>query len=741
MLKAIRQGISLLALLGLLLGAAPAIHGAEAPNNTPIERVASKTIPVSAALISEDSSVLPGQPFWVAIPLHLDKHWHAYWKNPGDSGMAPVVTWTLPEGFKAGEIQWAAPKRFTLDQHVGFGYEDELVLLVQITPPSTYTEATAKLAAKVRWVVCSDSTCLPGNSLVTMEMPVNTNPPTKIAANAAIFDSARKKIPQKHENNITARHDDALIELSFQDPVPGRQVKDIEFFPEHEGINYNLPALVETSKETPGKYILVFEELSPQEQLKGVVVLHTATGKVAYEIGVPVTSASREQPIASIASRDVAPAHQFDDPHEFKGGIGLAMALALLGGMILNLMPCVLPVISFKILSFINLAGKQRTLIFKHGMAFSSGVMISFWVLAALLLGLQAYGRSVGWGFQLQEPLFVAVLAAFIFVFGLSLFGLFEIGTSVMSKAGEVQHQASKSNAYLGSFMSGILATAVATPCTGPFLGSTVGFAVTLPAPEAMMIFTALGFGMCSPYLFLSIFPSMLRLLPKPGAWMVTFKELMGFLMMASVIWLLWVFSAQTGTFATTIFIIGLFFLAVGSWIYGRWATPASAKSTRTISTVATLAFFLLGGYTIMSSTSKWVDSMDASSSHYSAESEVADVWEEFSPKRVAELRKKGIPVFIDFTAKWCLICQANHVVLSTAEVAKKFTERGVVRMKADWTKSDEMIAEELRKFGRNSVPLYVFYDADPKAEPEILPQLLTSEIVVGAIDKVKSKL
>lgn len=739
---------------GLLFGMASLAQGIDpnTPSNSPASSLVpsqekpTHITPVKANLISEDTSIQPGHPFWVAIEMDMEKSWHAYWKNPGDAGMAPIISWSLPEGFTAGEVQWATPKRFTVDNTVGFGYEDQLVLLVEITPPHSLADTHAKLAANVRWVVCSDNTCLPGSSPITLDIPVATKAPEKDSSHIDLFSTARAKAPKNHQT-LAARHDDALIELSFQEN--GHAIKDAEFFPEEEGvISYTATPLFEASREAPGKYTLVFEELTPQTSLKGILVVHTENGtSQAYHVNVPVSSADRNAPIASLDKKGTAsvgsPSHTpHGDAFEFQGGVGLAIALAFLGGLILNLMPCVLPVISFKILSFISLAGKQRALIFKHGLAFSTGVLLSFWVMAALLLALQAYGRSVGWGFQLQEPLFVGILAAFIFIFGLSLFGVFELGTSVMAKAGEVQHKSGQKNALIGSFMSGILATAVATPCTGPFLGTTVGFAVTLPPLEAMMIFTSLGLGMSSPYLALAAFPSLLKVLPKPGNWMITFKELMGFLMMASVIWLTWVFSAQTGSFSTSIFLASLFFFALACWVYGRWATPLCSRLTRSIGMAMALIFFAVGSYTIVTSTSEWAQAMGGvTTASQFVESEVADVWEEFSPERVAELRAQGIPVFIDFTAKWCLICQANHAVLSSSDVADMFSQKGVVRMKADWTKSDEVIAAELKKFGRNSVPLYVFYHGNEGTEPHILPQLLTPEIVIETLGKVKASL
>ncbi len=429
-------------------------------------------------------------------------------------------------------------------------------------------------------------------------------------------------------------------------------------------------------------------------------------------------------------SLSASPAPEQIDPFaEFRGSLSVAWLFAFMGGLLLNLMPCVLPVISFKIMGFIKLAGENRKLIFRHGLAFSFGVLISFWVLAAILLGLQAYGRSVGWGFQLQEPIFVAILAAFLFLFALSLFGLFEFGVSLMSAAGQAE-QTKHRNLYVGSFLSGVLATAVATPCTGPFLGSAVGYAVTLPSLQALSIFTFLGMGMSSPYLIIAAFPSLLRFLPKPGAWMIAFKELMGFFMLASVIWLLWVFGAQTDNMAMSLLLASFFCLALSAWIYGRFATPVQTKIKRIASTITAMAIFVCGCYLLLFSSTMATGEKTITDHH-----EIASSWEQFSPERVAELRAKNIPVFIDFTAKWCLICQANHAVLSTEEVSAKFTDAGVVKMKADWTRQDSVIAEELRKHGRNSVPLYILYEGNGDASPKILPQLLTKDTVIDSLN------
>lgn len=707
------------------------------------------TDPVQSSLINEDASIQAGQPFYVAIQLKIEDNWYVYWKNPGQAGMPPSVSWNLPEGFEVGPLIWPTPER--LGKEAKFGYTGSLTLLAEITPPKSYTEKEAKLSADLRWVVCSDSSCLPGDGQVALTLPLSTETPKKATANQSLFSQARTQVPQKYDA-VTAKRHQGQIEISFYDsPEKSRDIKKMEYFPEQQkAIDLNTAPNLQHSEDEPNLYTLDVKEISVQTELKGVLVLHTTLGKEAYDINTPVVTDLHSNEIGmltTLGAKQGVYSHDHEiqampNSFEFEGGVLLAIAFAFLGGIILNLMPCVLPVISFKVLGFIKMAGQSRRLIFQHGIAFSVGVLLSFWALAALLLVLQAYGRSVGWGFQLQEPLFVAVLAAFLFIFGLSLFGVFELGTSLMSAAGNVQQKTNNRNQLLSSFFSGILATAVATPCTGPFLGSAVGFAVTLPPWQAMLIFTSLGLGMSFPYLILAAFPGMIRLLPKPGAWMVTFKELMGFLMMASVIWLTWVFGAQTGSFAVAILLASFFLFSLACWIYGRWGTPVHKKLTRKISAVAAVLLLATGGYVLVQSTSSEVEAIDNSaiSKSVSSGSDVADAWEEFSPERVAELRQQGIPVFIDFTAKWCLICQTNHVALSTDEVSSKFKERGVVKMKADWTKRDEVIAAELRKFGRNSVPLYVLYDKDPESTPQILPQVLTPNVVVDSLDSIKEK-
>lgn len=700
--------------------------------------------PVRMSLIYENETIQPGHSFWVALHLNIENHWHTYWKNPGDAGMATSIHWQLPEGFTASSIYWPYPKRINAESGVGFGYEGEVTLLVEMTPPATLPLKSVPLAAEVHWLVCSDTTCLPGQTSVSATLPVSSDKPKPKGEWIQEFSRARGMLPKKVEGKVRAKRKNTLVELNIAPSVGNLEVTDAEFFPDiKKRIDHKAEAIISKDEKNPGHYVLVLKEATKSDSLKGVLVLHTNSSVVAaLEVDTPIAAdpSDTELSMADVnANAPVAVPLSKSMAEKETMSLGLGLIMAFVGGMILNLMPCVLPVISLKIFSFVKMAGQNRTIILKHGAFFAVGILVSFWVLAGVMLALQAYGSSVGWGFQLQEPLFVGVLASLLLVFGLSLFGVFEIGTSVMSAAGSM-HSSGETGVW-GSFLSGVLATAVATPCTGPFLGSAVGFAVTLPPLLAMLIFTSLGLGMAFPYLILSAFPALLRFIPKPGPWMVTFKEIMGFFMIATVLWLVWVFGAQTSSLGVFLLLIGFFFLSLGCWIYGKWGSPIKNRMTRGVGYVMTVVCLIVATYAILNSTAEWVSaSEDTSRTSVSGAAASIYEWEDFSPERVADLQAKGIPVFIDFTARWCLICQANHVVLSVDEVTEKMAQLGVVKMLADWTRNDPVITRELRKLGRNGVPLYVLYGKSTAQEPLILPQVLTPEIVLNSLKEITPK-
>lgn len=703
-------------------------------NAAPEKTQVSEKAQVTVSLLNEEATIQPNHPFWVAIRLQLADDWHTYWKNPGDAGMATTIDWQLPEGFTASPFIWPTPERFTKEGVVGYGYKGEIVLLSQITPPATLKDSNVALEAEIKWLVCSDTQCMPGESTVKKTLPVSQEKPVLNAEATKAFENARQRIPIKQEVDSAERKQDS-IELKIQLPENNAdQWIEVYFFPEDQQVIDHhadviltaLPAHTIIELKIPSKPVKT-------PDLKGVLLVKggSASNPVTHSVEIDTPIAYSDASLISMGEAISGREQAMSSDQEFQGGLLAALFLAFLGGMILNLMPCVLPVVSFKILSFVQMAGKSRSLTFKHGLAFFWGVMFSFWTLATMLLVLQAYGRSVGWGFQLQEPLFVAFLGAILLIFALSLFGVFEIGAFATNLAGKVSP---RKEGLTGSFLSGILATAVATPCTGPFLGSAIGFAFTVSAPEALLIFTFLGLGMALPYLFLAKYPGLLRFLPRPGGWMGTLKEIMGFVMLATVLWLVWVFSAQTGDLAVMLLLFGFFCISIACWIYGKWGSPEHNFRSRIFGAVFAGVCLLSGGYAVVLSTSSAVELLEGEGRAKSAQ-DLA--WEEFSPERLAELRREGTPVLIDFTAKWCLICQVNHMVLNSDVVGKKFDDLGVVRMKADWTKNDPVITEELRKHGRSGVPLYVLYGKDPDEKATILPQMLTQANVIEHLDSL----
>lgn len=689
---------------------------------------------LKAQLISETTSVEPGKPFWVALRIEINEGWHSYWKNPGDSGMAASIQWNLPAGFTPGQTEWPYPISFEVNGLTGYGFEGETWLLTQITPSADVKPGTnVDLSANVRWLVCSETTCVPGQSTATTTLPIKSQSAAIDSTHSASFTTARSKLPQNDWTVEAVRSGDLLELRISKEGFTVSHVDEAQFFPEHKRTIDTKTPVVITKKGN--QLSLALKECTStnrkvMDTLEGVLLIKDPAGN-PHPVAINTPWPAADDDVIAMADKKLA-VEAAEQPlnMEFEGGVALAIVFAFLGGMILNLMPCVLPVISFKVLSFVKMAGESRSETMKHGIAFSVGVIVSFWVLAIIMLVLQAYGQSVGWGFQLQEPLFVAVLAAFLFIFALSLFGVFELGTSITSLAGQAQSQKS---GLISSFLSGILATAVATPCTGPFLGSAIGFAVTLPAWKSLIIFTSLGLGMAFPYLILAAYPKLMRFLPKPGNWMIAFKELMGFMMVAAVLWLVWVFGAQTNSLGVVVLLNSFFFIALACWIFGKWGTPVQPLKIRMTSYILAGLCFFGAGTALLNVTAPWVMAYTPLTSGQSDQSE----WLDFSEEKIAELRAQGIPVFVDFTAKWCLICQANHFVLTTNEVNREFDRLGVVRMKADWTKSDERITKALRRFGRNGVPLYVLYEGNTTSQPKILPQVLTPDVVISYLNEL----
>lgn len=699
------------------------ILGAVFQNNVEGNLVESENPPISAELFSEIESIQPGKPFWVAIRLNIQNNWHSYWKNPGEVGMATSIKWNLPEGYSASPIFWPTPQRFDSDSIIGYGYEKEATLLTLITPPKEETSSRSQITASVEWLACSDTTCLPGISNISLDLPIYKEDPLPSNAGATLIEYAKNQLPEKNTPNLSALKKDNLYEISLKLPGLNNKPTEVAFFPESPGLidDQIQASITETMDDT---YVIALKEhQSPEEKpksIKGVLVLKDKDNHIkSIDLDAPLYVIKDDAfismgDLASIEKNSV----KVDSTDSLERGFLFYLFTAFIGGMILNLMPCVLPVISLKIMSFVKMAGQDRKKILMHGLLFSLGVLISFWFLAGILMTLRAYGHAIGWGFQLQQPFVIAILSIVILIFSLSMFGIFEMGTSIASWAGQTQNK-SRGDNLLNSFVSGVLATAMATPCTGPFLGPAVGFAVTQPPFLGILVFTSLGFGMAFPYLILSAFPSLLRFLPKPGNWMVTFREITAFIMLLVVLWLLWIFGAQTDNLSLFLLMLSLLLFSFSCWVYGKWASPMNSKKIRVFGKILASVVFLTAG-------SFAYDSISNSSNNFQDVS-----WKRFHPKKVEELQASGKPILVDFTAKWCLICQTNHLAMATDKVESKLNELGVVKMKADWTKYDPVITEELKKFGRNGVPLYLLYSGDPNKPPEILPQVLTPDTIL----------
>lgn len=673
-----------------------------------------KTPHVEADLIARHTAIVPGQPVEVALRLKIIDHWHTYWLNPGDSGLPTRLTWNLPAGFTASAIEWPYPKKLPLGPLMNFGYEGEVLHLVTITPPATM-DATkpVTLSAKADWLVCAD-VCIPEEGVVSLTLPVGGAPLAEDGRYQRAFADARAALPK----SVAGLKADAKVAgKTLEISVTGDSINanDVTFYPVRDDVIANAAKQVLTRTSTGFRLAVPMGDPVNTElkSLEGVLVSAAGWGKAhagkAIAIAAPVVygAASAAPPVAP-ASADMT--------------LIAALAFALIGGLILNLMPCVFPVLGIKVMGFVQHAEKDTSLLKKQGFAFFSGVVISFWVLAGLLLALRAAGESIGWGFQLQSPVFVTLLAVLFLLMALNLSGVFEMGLKLQSAAGNVEMRGGRS-ALVDAFLSGVLATIVATPCTAPFMGAALGYTLSQPAWISMLVFTAIAVGMALPVTLLSLAPRWLKYLPKPGAWMTTFKQLMAFPLLATVAWLAWVLGSQQGNDGIAKLLFGLVLISLAAWMYGRWqvAKPALA--------LVAGALVAAGGLALA-----W-PSAEGAREVASASAKADGDWVPFSKQKIADLRAEGKGVFVDFTATWCITCQVNkRVALNQPEVVKRFGELNVVRMKADWTLKDAAITEALAEFGRNGVPLYLYYP--PTGDAIVLPEVLTPSVVLAHVDK-----
>lgn len=738
---------------------------------------------LQAALIAEPSAVAPGKSFWVGLRLKLEPHWHVYWKNPGDAGLPVSIAWTLPPGFSAGPIQWPYPDRIEVPPLMNYGYENEVLFPVLISAPAQ-AAGKIELKAKAKWVICHDI-CLPGSADLSLTVDAAPNaagsanpdlgsPAELLAAKPSAFAPAFRTALQALPAFSPAwsfralGFDSTLILIATSPNAAASQgaASAFNFFPDENEIIEN--AAPQKFYPVAGGFALELKRTpldsgsKGPDSLNGIAVRPQGWGDAGKSLWVHTAIEKGQTAPKALAAAVVAGGPAIagrSDPGAPGGASGpgnlgvtsasssrsgfakllLMLALAFTGGLILNLMPCVLPVLSLKIFDFVKRAGDSRWKVFSHGLIFTFGVLLSFWVLAGLLLILRHGGSELGWGFQLQSPAFLMILCVLFFFFALSLFGVFEIGATFTRLGG-----AQSKDGWSGSFLAGVTATVVATPCTAPYMGSALGYAFTQPAYYALLVFTFVGLGMASPYLLLSGFPALMKFLPKPGEWMETLKQFMGFPLLATAIWLAWVLGQQAGVDAL-IALLGVLLLAgLSAWILGKWTPFHREARVRLIATIVAFLVFVPAFAWVM----LHLDGLRESKPHPVAANGAAGptmmtngiAWEPFSEARLFELVGQGKPVFVDFTADWCLSCKVNEkVAFGSGEVTRRFRDLNLAVLRADWTLRDETIARALARYGRNSIPLYVLYSGRGPDDYVVLPEVLSPGILLDALKKVPS--
>lgn len=717
-------------LLAFVLGFTPSLFVSHATAAAPKSHV-------KASLVAADSSIQPGRELTVAIRLLHDPHWHTYWQNPG-TGLPTALKWQLPAGWKTSAIHWPAPillkdKNGTV---IGNGYEGETLLPVTLTPPADARPGeTIALNVAVDWLEC-EAICIPGGAKLSLTLPIRAEPPQpdatwgeKIRATVASLpraDPAWKFSAAREGKNAT------LTVTPAGDTKPDHLPAGLHFFNRDNVIAYDQRQVVATDGRGGFVLALKVSDEAPADAKTLVGVLTAENGWRAdgtlRGLAVDVPFSGPLAAIAAAASGTSGPqpsalGSQLPGSAPADSSLFATLALALLGGLILNLMPCVFPVLGIKILGFVNQAGHQRSKIVAHGLVFTGGVLLSFWSLAAVLAILRASGDQLGWGFQLQSPAFVYALAVLLLVFGMNMSGVFEFGLSATAVGGNLQQK----SGYTGSFFTGVLATVVATPCSAPFLAPALGAALAVSTAESFAIFTAIAVGLSAPYLLLSIFPQAVKILPRPGAWMETFKEFMAFPLYATVGFLVWVLAAQTSEEGFRGVLFSLVLIAMAVWMYGRWHVPGAKPARARFGVASLIVVGALGLWVGWPRTTLAAAAGDATSAP-------AVVWEPWSPDAVAKLRAEGRIVYVDFTARWCATCQTNKkLVFGSDEVLRTFAEKKIATLRADWTSQDPRITAELARYGRSAVPFNLIWFPGQEA-PAILPELLTPGTVLDAL-------
>ena len=641
-------------------------------------------------ILTESTSITPGDELLIGFKFTLNPGWHTYWENPGDAGEGASIKWNLPNDVSASEILWPGPQRIPVEPLMTFGYEDEVVLLTKIYT-SEATIVPLNLNALVSWYTCKEI-CIPQEAEVSIPIKLGNKTPS---TSKVILDQTLEEVPIQFEGTYRVqRLEDSYIlqgQLENQD-----QYDSIYFFPKDYGLtDYTKDQFYEINKDSFSLQIKAAEIEIENRTFEGVIAINKGEAVSFIEINYPL----KAKPISQ----------------EFN--IFTLIFFAFLGGLILNIMPCVFPILSIKILRFVEQSGDSTYKTIQQGLLFSLGVIVSFLAIAALLVSLKSGGESIGWGYQLQSPIVVSLLVYLFVVLGYIFMSNMVLGTS-LARLSSISLGKGDS---IESFLTGVLAVIVASPCTAPFMGSAIGFALLQPSFYSVLIFLGLGIGFSLPYLVLSAKPSLLSFLPKPGQWMETFKQFMAFPMWASALWLLWVLSSQVNNQEVIQVLLGALLIIIGLWLVEK-----NNSKTNWIRWIVRLPFILLLIFSL------WLIPTSYSDLDESKQNQLA-----YSPQLLEDLREENALVFLNFTADWCITCKVNEsVALKTSKVRKLLTDKDITYIEADWTRKDPVISSALEEYGRTGLPLYLLFPS--KGDPLILPEILTEDILLSYLSEVQ---
>ena len=648
----------------------------------------------SVEVTSESEAMMKGDELLLGLNFKLTPGWHTYWKNPGDAGEGASVTWQLPKGFQASEILWPGPEAIPVEPLMTFGYEDEITLLTKIQALDAAV-FPAIVKAKVSWYTCKDI-CVPQEANLELTIQNGEKVNTFFANELSnVFLNLPKELSSKHR--VEALDDNYFLQMELDGNTP---VSSAYFFPEEYGLSsYSKEQILEINKNSLSLQISQSEVDLKLQNFAGVLLLNNQDSRTFFNVNLNLNNNQKQESL-SISE------------------LVLTIIFAFIGGLILNAMPCVFPILSIKILNFVEQSEGSKEKMIQHGLSFSAGVLVTFLSIAGLLLLLKSGGESIGWGYQLQSPLMVTILIYLFVAIGITFMSNLVLG-------GQLAQLGNINQGYgdiTSSFLTGVLAVIVASPCTAPFMGSAVGIALLQPGFITIAIFVSLGLGFAAPYLLLSFYPSLLKVLPKPGAWMETLKQFMAFPMWGSALWLTWVLSGQVQTDSVLMVLLGALFIALGLWILEKNQSSDGFVKWMSLSSV-----------TILLGAALWLAPTD----YENIEQDTSSDLNSYSPELLDSLLAENKPVFLNFTADWCITCKVNEaIVLNQVSIKNALESKGIVYLKADWTRKDETIANKLAEYGRTGVPLYLLYSSE--GIPVILPELLTEDMLLSYIETIK---